>query len=220
MRDKVTLSEKCIELAKRVVDEPDEPAAPNSGGGFGDAVQIAANMLRIGAEETYRGLERLIQQTPGIRDAFDIESDDVPDYSTVCKWYQNLMMDVWRLLLRHSAEIAGTSGRAAIDSTFFERHQGSSHYVSRTDYTFDKLKVTLLVDIESHAVIDLHCTTRKTHDTQIGMQVARRNAGDLQLLIGDKGYDWSDLRSRCRDAGIRPVIKHREFTSLDRAYNA
>ena len=80
---------------------------------------------------------------------------------------------------RHSAEAAGISGRAAIDSTFFERHQASSHYVSRTDYTFDKLKVTLVVDIESHAVIDVHCTTRKTHDTQIGMQVARRNAENL-----------------------------------------
>gem|GEM_PF-4404896 len=28
MRHKVTLSEKCIELANRVVDDPDEPAAP------------------------------------------------------------------------------------------------------------------------------------------------------------------------------------------------
>lgn len=61
-------------------------------------------------------------------------------------------MEVWRLLLRHSAEIAGTSGRAAIDSTFFERLQASSNYISQTDYTFDKLKVTLLVDIESQSV--------------------------------------------------------------------
>jgi len=173
MKDKVTLSEKCIELAKLVGDDDDEPAAPDGGGGFGEAVQLAANMLRIGAEETYRSLETLIKQTPGIRDAFEID-DDVPDYSTVRKWYQDLMMKVWRLLLRHSVEIAGTSGRATIDSTLFERHQASSHYVSRTDYTFDKLKVTLLVDIESHAVLDIHYTTRKTHDTQIGMQVARR----------------------------------------------
>jgi hypothetical protein len=69
------------------------------------------------------------------------------------------------------AEVAGISGRAAIDSTFFERHQASSHYVSRTDYTFDKLEVPLLVDIELHAVIDVHCTMRETRDAQIGMQV-------------------------------------------------
>ena len=80
--------------------------------------------------------------------------------------------------------------------------------------------MTLLVDIESHAVVDLHCTTRKTHDTQIGMQVARRNAEDLQVLLGDKGYDWQDLREYLRAQGVRPVIKHREFTSLDKAHNA
>jgi IS5 family transposase len=174
-------------------------------------------MLRIGAEATYRSLETLIEQTPGIQDAFDI--DDSPDYSTVCKWYQDLMMEVWRLLLRHSAEIAGTSGRATIDNTFFKRHQASSHYVSRTDYTSDKLKVTLSVDIESHAVLDINCTTRKTHDTQ-GMQVARRNAGDLRLLIGDKGYDWGDLRDYLHANDVRPLIKHREFTSLGAAHNA
>ena len=40
------------------------------------------------------------------------------------------------------------------------------------------------------------------------------------VLLGDKGYDWSELCDRCRDAGIRPVIEHREFTSPNRAHNA
>ena len=88
MRDKVTLSEKCIELANHVVDDPDEPAATIRGGGFSKAFQIAANMLRIGAEETYRSLEMLLERTPAIRDALAIETDDVPDSSSVCKWYQ------------------------------------------------------------------------------------------------------------------------------------
>ena len=54
MRDNVTLSEKCIELANHVVDAPDEPAATIRGGGFSEAFRIATNMLRLGAEETYR----------------------------------------------------------------------------------------------------------------------------------------------------------------------
>jgi len=52
------------------------------------------------------------------------------------------------------------------------------------------------------------------------MRVARRNAGDLRLLIADKGYDWGDLRSYLRVNDVRPLIKHREFTSLDAAHNA
>ena len=92
MRGKVTPSEKCIGLANHVVDDPDEPA-PDGGGGFSEAFQIAANMPRIGAEETYRSLETLLERTPAIRDAFDIDTNDVPDSSSVCKWYQDLR---WR----------------------------------------------------------------------------------------------------------------------------
>ena len=120
MRGKVTPSEKCIELATHVVDDPDEPA-PDGGGGFSEAFRIAANMLRIGAKKTYRSLETLLERTPAVRNAFDIDTDDVPDSSSVCKWYQDLVMEVWRLLLRRSAAVAGTSGRATIDSTLFTR---------------------------------------------------------------------------------------------------
>jgi IS5 family transposase len=91
----------CIELANHTVDDPNEPAAPDGGNRFSEALQIAANMLRIGAEETYRSLETLLERTPAIRDAFGIDIDDVPDSSSVCKWYQDLVMEVWRLLLRH-----------------------------------------------------------------------------------------------------------------------
>lgn len=120
MRDKVTCTEKCIKLGNRATDEEDEPATPDGGGGFPEAFKLAVNMLRIGAEETYRSLEALLEHTPAIRDELEIDEDEVSDYSTVCKWYQKIMMEVWRLLLRPSAEIEGTSGRAAIDSTFFD----------------------------------------------------------------------------------------------------
>lgn len=85
MGDKVTLSEKCFERANRVVDKPDEPGAPDGGGGFSEAFQLAANMFRISAKETYRSLETLLEQTPGIRDAFGIDRDEVPDSLSVCK---------------------------------------------------------------------------------------------------------------------------------------
>jgi len=62
MRDKVTLSEKCIELARRVGGDEDEPAASDGSGGFSMVVQLATNILRIGAEETYRSLWTRIEQ--------------------------------------------------------------------------------------------------------------------------------------------------------------
>jgi hypothetical protein len=102
MRDKVTLTEKCIELGNRATDEEEEPAAPEGGGGFSEAFKLVVNMLRIGAEEAYRSLEALLEHTPAIRDELEIDEDEIPDYSTVCRWYQEIMMEVLRLLLRHS----------------------------------------------------------------------------------------------------------------------
>ena len=124
------------------------------------------------------------------------------------------------MLLRLSAQLHDPSGHAAIDSTFFDRENASRHYCHRTDYRVQTLKATALVDTETQAVLDVHCTMTKRHDTQIGKQVALRNAGDLLSLAADKGYDWMALRENLRGKGVRPLIKHRIFRPLDHAHNA
>ena len=86
MRDKAILSEECIGFVNYDIDEPDEPAAPNDGGGFSEAFQITGNMFRIKAKEIYRSLETLLERIPAVRDAFGIDTDDVPKASSVCKW--------------------------------------------------------------------------------------------------------------------------------------
>jgi IS5 family transposase len=58
------------------------------------------------------------------------------------------------------------------------------------------------------------------HDTQIAWQVLTRNLDRLGTVVADKGFDWDKLRHKLREEGIRPVIKHREFYSLDAAHNA
>ena len=84
-----------------------------------------------------------------------------------------------------------------------------------------KLKVTKLVDTDSQAILDVHCsTTREGSDADLCEQIARRNAGDLRTLAADKGYDKNALREALRDLGIRPLIKHRVFASYDHAHNA
>ena len=61
---------------------------------------------------------------------------------------------------------------------------------------------------------------KQPHDTQVGRQVLTRNLNRLQTVTADKGYDWDDLREELREADVRPVIKHREFSPLDAAHNA
>ncbi len=99
-------------------------------------------------------------------------------------------MKILRVLLSLSAQLHDTADHAAMDATFFDRETASKDYYRRTNYRVQTLKTTALVDTKTQAVLDVHCTTEKRHDTQIGWQVALRNAGDLHSLAADKGYDW------------------------------
>jgi IS5 family transposase len=77
-----------------------------------------------------------------------------------------------------------------------------------------------LVDTATNAILDVHVTTTRKHDTQIALQVVKRNAESVEVLTGDKGYDDQKLRRVARDHDIRPLIKHRDFTPLHKAWNS
>ncbi len=55
--------------------------------------------------------------------------------------------------------------------------------------TSQTLKTTSLVNTLLQAVFDVHWSTKKRHDTQIGWQLAHSNAGESRILTTDKGYD-------------------------------
>lgn len=48
----------------------------------------------------------------------------------------------------------------------------------------------------------------------------KRNTGEVAILLGDKRYDDQKIRALARKTGVRPLIKHREFSSLHEAWNA
>ena len=101
-----------------------------------------------------------------------------------------------------------------------DRHAASQHDANRTNYTFKAVKTTALTDCATNAILDIHCSMKQPHDTQVGWQVLTRNIEYLSTVVADKGYDWDDLWRKLRENDVRPVIKHREFTSLDAAHNA
>jgi IS5 family transposase len=112
------------------------------------------------------------------------------------------------------------NGVTGIDASGFERAHASTHYTKRTNLTIQQLKTTLLVDTATNAILDVHMTTTRKHDTQIAPQVVKRNVASIEVLTGDKGYDDQKLRRLSHDHDIRPLIKHREFTPLHKAWNA
>jgi IS5 family transposase len=173
--------------------------------------------LKVRKTTTYRDLVDELIEMPRIRDALDLDS--IPAPSTLCKAFDRLEMTVWRILLNVSLVDLPLNGVTGIDASGFERAHSSAHYTKRTNLTIQQLKTTLLVDTATNAVLDIHVTTTRKHDTRIASQVVKRNAASIAVLTGDKGYDDKKLRCLARDHDIRPLIKHREFTSLHKAWN-
>lgn len=155
-----------------------------------------------------------------IRAVLKLERDDVPAPSTVCKGKDRLTMAVSRVLLQRTVTLLKLGDIAAMDATGFDRVVASRRYARPTDYWFLAIKTTFLVDCQSGAIHDLHCTTSRPHDTQIGWQVVKHNLDRLTVITADKGYDWADIRTLMRTNSVRPVIKHRVSDSLDKSHNA
>jgi IS5 family transposase len=174
--------------------------------------------LKVRKNTTYRTLLDELIEMPRIREAIDL--DELPSPSTLCKAFNRLDMAVWRVLLNLSITLLPTSGVVGIDASGFDRSHASKHYTKRTKLTIQQLKVTLLVDARANAILDLHVTTTRKHDSQIAPSLIKRNTENMAILLGDKGYDDQKIRAFARDAGVRPLIKHREFSSLHKAWNA
>jgi IS5 family transposase len=167
---------------------------------------------------TYRTLLDELIEMPRIREAIDL--DELPSPSMLCKAFDRLDMAVWRVLLNLSVTLLPTNGVVGIDASGFDRSHASKHYTKRTKLTIQQLKVTLLVDTKSNAIIDVYVTTTRKHDSKIAPSLIKPNAENVAILLGDKGYDDQKVRAVARDAGVRPLIKHREFSSLHKAWNA
>src|SRR6056297_23069 len=173
--------------------------------------------LKVRKNTKYRTLLDELIEMPRIRSVLDLE--ELPSPSKLCKAFNRLGMAVWRVLLNLSVTLLPTNGVVGIDASGFDRSHASKHYTKRTKLTIQQLKVTLLVDTRVNAIIDLHVTTTRKHDSQIAPSLIKRNAENIEILVGDKGYDDQKIRQLARQHEIRPLVKHREFTSLHKAWN-
>jgi len=212
------LAQTVHDFVTNLVEELDVPAVADGDDGYETSTKIGLLLLKEEIDKPLRRVEDYLNEMPGILDVFGIEKS--PDHTSFSVWDREFPMQELRRLLRASAEQAGLSGYSSIDASGFQRDQASSHYRNRVGYSFNAMKTTLLVDTESLAIMDAHFTTKKAYDGHIGLQVFRRNAGDLQTLLADKMYSWADLREACREASTRPVIKHCEQNALKKAHNA
>jgi IS5 family transposase len=140
--------------------------------------------LKVRKNTTYRTLIDEFIEMPRIRSAIGLE--ELPSSSTLCKVFKRLGMAVWRVLLNLSITLFPTNGIVGIDASGFDRSHASKHYTKRTKLTIQQLKVTLLVDTRVNAIIDLHVTATRKHDSQIAPSLIKRNTEQVAIPLGDK----------------------------------
>jgi len=210
----------CTDLAKESVVGRPSPALARGEGGFANWVMLTILCVREREGETFRSVVDKLKIMEPIREVLGLNRLNLPDPSTVCKAMDRLTMAICRRLLTQTLTLFELGDVAAIDASGFDGIAASRRYARRTDDRFLAMKTTLLTDCKTGAVLDIHCTTSRPHDTHIGWQVLTGNLGQICTITADKGYDWVDLRAMLRGHDARPVIKHREFDSLDGAHNA
>ena len=213
-------TERCVALSQKAVGSDPDPPIKKGESGYADWVIIAIHGLREYLDHTYRQLLDVLREMPDIVPMLGLPVDELPDFTTVCSRKQDLKMSVWRTLLGLSADLFDTGNIQAIDSTSIAHRSSSHNYAKRVKGTFESVKTTILVDCSTRSILDVHCSMNLPHDTQIAWQVLKRNLSNVETVVADKGFDWDKLRHMLREEDIRPVIKHREFYSLDAAHNA
>ncbi len=164
--------------------------------GYAEWVQITLILYHVELEKSLRETEDYLNEMPGVLTVFDLT--EAPHYSSFCRRENEYRIREPRRLLRRNAEQAGWGGDAAIDASGFQRDQTSYHYRDRANYSFHSMKTTILIDVNSLAIKDVHYTNQKAWDGHIGMQIFCRNAEEMRVLSADANYSWSDLREECR----------------------
>jgi len=213
-------TDRCVALSQKAVGKDPNPPLRKGESGYADWVIIALHGLREYLDLPYRRLLDVLSEMPKIVGKIGLSVENLPDFTTLCTRKQDLKMGVCRRFLRLPANLFDNGEIQAIDSSSIAHRSSSWNYLKRVEDTFESVKTTILVDCESRAILDIHCSKNLPHDTQIARQVLTRNLKQLRTVVADKGFDWDDLRKKLRKEGIRPVIKHREFYSLDAAHNA
>lgn len=181
---------------------------------------MVLHYLRIEMDATFEEIVDWVSEMDRIRALLKLPINGFPDSSTLCRSFNRTPMSVWRVLLSRSARLLEQSGHMTIDSTFFTRQRASPHYFRRIDRSVETVKTTFLVDLATHAIIDVDCSTWWPNDAKIGLKLARRNVDELVSLAADKGYDSIAFRTELRENGVRPLIKHRLYQPIDHAHNA
>jgi IS5 family transposase len=137
------------------------PAYRTGKEGYADWVIIAVQGFKEYLDHDYRKLMDVLREILRVVESISLMIETLPFFSTVCAREQAISMKRWRSILDGSAKLYELEDVQAIDATGVDRVQASQHYAKRTDYTFEAVKTTLLIDCETSAILDIHYSIKQ-----------------------------------------------------------
>ena len=99
----------------------------------------------------------VLREMPRVANLLGLTPETLPHFSTVCTRKQAIAVKRWRAILDRTVELYDLGDVGAIDATDVDRVQASQHDALGTEYTFEVVKTTLLIDCGTSTILDIHC---------------------------------------------------------------
>lgn len=151
VKQAASLAQKHCAASPTAVSDP-------TGNGFAGWKHLTLHFLRVHMDATYREIVDWTSEMDRVRAVLQLARSAFPAPSTLCRSFERAPMSVWRALFRSTASQCDPGSHGALDATFFDRETASRHYQHCSDRHIRTLKTTALVDTESCAILDLHCS--------------------------------------------------------------
>jgi IS5 family transposase len=180
---------------------------------------MAMICLMIKFKMTYRDFISHLELMPRLQEVLELKS--IPHYTTLHKAMKRIDHDKINKMFAKTSRLKEPSGKAAIDSTFFQKGSASEHYLKRCDIHVKTQKAGIVIDTENLMILGVTLTNRRTHDTKLATKLLKNLLKWLNLLslTGDKGFDSEPFRMALRNSSILPIIKYRVFEECHNLLN-
>ena len=121
----------------------------------------------------------VLRQVSWVSNLRGLTPETAPHFSTACDRKQTIPMKRWRAIFDQSIELYELGDVQAIDETRVDSVQTSQYDAKRTDYMFEVVKATLLVDCDMSEILDILFDT--TTSCKMSLAVTITAVVDLEM---------------------------------------
>lgn len=131
-----------------------------------------------------------------------------PTYSALAKMLYRIPLKLWNALLAATVQFKQTVV-AAIDGTYFSRHNASFHYLKRMRRNLPLKRAVQfvgLLDTRRKKWIGFKIRLKRRHESKDFKLVLNRSVVPIQKIVADKASDFEFIHEFCTAKRIEPHI--------------